>query len=57
MTKTRFDIAFAIYTISQFTNKLAQKYVVVVKRISGYLRKHLSLRITYKKSNSFSLYR
>lgn len=51
-----FDIAFAVFTVSQFANNPAQEHVAAVKRIFRYLRKYPSLGITYKKSDSFSLH-
>ena len=56
MTETRFDIAFAVSTISQLVNNPMQKYVAAVKRIFRYLRKYPSLGIIYKERNSFSFH-
>lgn len=56
MTETQFDIAFAVSTVSQFANNLAQEHVVAVKHIFRYLRNYSSLGIIYKRSNSFSLH-
>lgn len=56
MTKTRFDITFAVSMVSQFANNSGPKHVAAVKRIFQYLRKYLSLEITYKKGESLSLH-
>lgn len=56
MTETRFDIAFAVFMVSQFANNSGPKQVTAIKRIFQYLRKYLSLEITYKKGESLSLH-
>lgn len=49
MTETRFDITFAVSTVSQFANNPSPKHVSAVKHIFRYLRKYPSLGIMYTK--------
>lgn len=56
ITETRFDIAFAVSTISQFANNPGPEHVAAVKRIFRYLRKYPSLGITYRKRELLSLH-
>lgn len=53
MTKTWFDIAFAISTNSQFTNNSTQKIVAVIKHIFRYLKKHLVYKSYIRKATLF----
>ena len=56
MTKTRFNIAFPVSTVSQFANNPSPKYVSAVKLIFRYLRKYPSLGIMYTKNKLLLLY-
>lgn len=56
ITETRFDIAFAISTVSQFVNNPCLKHVSNIKRIFQYLRKYPKLEIIHTKSKAFTLH-
>ena len=56
MMKTRFDIAFAVLTVSQFANNLSLEHLLAVKRTFRYLRKYPSLGIMYTKNKPLLLH-
>ncbi|WP_375449353.1 reverse transcriptase domain-containing protein [uncultured Nostoc sp.] len=55
MTETRFDIAYAMSTVSQFASNPTSDHVAAVKRIFRYLRKYPNLRITFHQGKIFEL--
>lgn len=55
MTETRFDIIYAISTVSQFASNPTLEHVAAVKQIFNYLKKYLSLRITFNQDKPFKL--
>ncbi len=56
MTETRFDIAFAVSTVSQFANNLSPEHVSAVNRIFRYLKKYSSLGIMSTKNKPLLLH-
>lgn len=56
MIETRFDIAFAVFTVSQFANNQGPEHIAAVKRIFRYLKKYPNLEITYRKGELLSLH-
>lgn len=57
MTKTRFNIAYAVSTVSQFASNPTPAHVVAVKQIFWYLRTYPSLGITFSQDRPFELER
>ena len=57
MTDTRFDIAYTVSTVSQYVSNPTPEYVPAVKQILRYLRKYLSLGITFSQNKAFELER
>ena len=57
ITETRFHIAYAISTISQFASNPTLEHVAAVKQIFRYLRKYLNLEITFSHDRTFVLER
>lgn len=54
--KIRFDIAFAVFIVSQFANNSGFKHIAIIKPIFWYCKKYCSLGIIYKQGKSLSLY-
>ena len=57
MMETRFDIAYAVSTVSQFASNPTPEHAAAVKRIFRYLRKYLGLGITFNQDKAFKLER
>lgn len=55
MTETRFDIAYAVSTVSQFASNPTSDHVAAVKRIFRYLKKYPNLGITFHQGKVFEL--
>lgn len=55
--ETLFDIAFAVLTLSQFTNNHSSKHISAVKHLFWYFKKYPSLGIIYIKNKPLLLYR
>ncbi len=55
MTETRFDIAYAVSTVSQFASNPTSEHLAAVKRIFRYPRKYLSNGITFSQDKAFEL--
>ena len=57
MTKTRFDIAHAVSTVSQLASNLTPEHVAAIKQIFWYLRKYPMLGITFSQDKAIELKR
>ncbi len=57
MTDTQFDIAYTVSTVSQYVSNPTPEYVPAAKQIFRYLRKYLSLGITFSQDKAFELER
>ena len=55
MTETRFDIAYAVSTVSQFASNPTPEHVAAVKRIFRYLKKYPGFGITFTQDKAFEL--
>ena len=52
ITKTRFDIYYAVLRLGQFLNNVIDKHYMSLKRIFRYTRGIINMKIVYKKDEN-----